>query len=99
MTFGKLIGGARARELVNGPKKAVLIDLADPVSFRDHKVPGSINLPLRRISSINQYDKDQVIILMGDEADPQTLSSALTYVAGYGMKHIYYLKTRADYQA
>lgn len=99
MTFGKLIGGARARDLVQGRTKAELIDLADPVSFRDNKIEGSINVPLRRISTFGQYPSNKPIVLLGDAADPQTLTSALKYIEGYGLTNVYYLKSRADYLA
>jgi hypothetical protein len=95
--FGKLISGARARSLVDGATKAVLIDLSDPVSFRDHKIAGSVNVPLRRISSISQYPKNNTIILMGDQNDPQVLTAALAYVAGYGYTKLFYLNSREDY--
>jgi hypothetical protein len=69
-------------------KGARVVDLRDPVAFRDGSVHGSTNMTLRQISSLSVHPKDKLLVLVGDPADEATLKAALRYVEGYGLMNI-----------
>lgn len=87
--FATQITGKKAQDLVK--KGALLIDLRDPVSFRDKSIPGAVNLSLRQVSSVQKHPKATKIVLIGDPADKGTVTSAGNYLSQYGFQHVYVL--------
>lgn len=84
-----LIAGKRAKQLVAAG--AILVDVRNPVAYRDHSITLSVNLSLRQISTLQQYPKTTTIIVVGDDSDADTLRSALKYAALYGFTKLYNL--------
>jgi rhodanese-related sulfurtransferase len=72
----------KAQNLV--AKGAMLIDVRDPVAFRDGTIPGAVNISLRRISELVKQPKNRCMILFGTSNDDDTLASALGYVRQFG---------------
>ena len=89
MANGQLITGKKAQTLVT--KGAVLVDVRDPVSFRDGSLPGAINMSLRQLSQLQKYPKTTKVVVFGDPKDPVTLKSALNYLEVYGFVNTFSL--------
>lgn len=69
-------------------KGTVVIDLRDPVAFRDGSLPESKNYTLRQISTLAAHPKDKLLVVIGDPIDPSTLSAAVRYLEAYGLMNI-----------
>jgi Rhodanese-like domain len=69
-------------------KGTVVIDLRDPVAYRDGSLPGSKNYTLRQISTLSAHPKDKTLVVVGDPVDPSTLSAAVRYLEAYGLMNI-----------
>ena len=87
MFAGTKISGKKAKKLVS--KGAVLIDVRDPVSFRDGSLPGAINLSLRQIINVRAYPITTSIVIFGATSNDPTLSSALSYIEQFGYTKLF----------
>jgi rhodanese-related sulfurtransferase len=91
MANGQLITGKKAQSLVS--KGAVLVDVRDPVAFRDGTLPNAVNMSLRQLSQLQKYPKTTAVVVFGDKNDPATLNSALNYLTLYGFTNTFSLGT------
>lgn len=85
------ITGTKARKLAD--KGAIIVDVRDPVSFRDGTVPGAINLSLRQLSHLQKHPKTTPIVIFGESATDSTLLSAINYLTLYGFSKVFSLGT------
>lgn len=69
-------------------KGAVVVDIRDPVSFRDSGISGSVNLSLRQLGRLLPHPRTTQIILVGDPEDPDALRVAHNYVIGFGFTKV-----------
>jgi rhodanese-related sulfurtransferase len=91
----KSIGGKRAQQLVD--KGAMLIDVRDPVSFRDGSLPGAVNISLRQISTLVKESKKRSLIFFGESATDETLNAAINYAYQYGFTEIFSIGTKENW--
>lgn len=89
------IDKAKAQKLIS--KGALLVDVRNPVAYRDGSIAGAINVPLRRISELQKYPKVTCVILFSDENDDGTLSSAMNYVRQFGFDRVYSLGDKSNW--
>lgn len=89
MISGQKINGTKAQKLMT--KGAILIDVRDGLSFRDHSIPNSINLPLRRISEVLKYPKTTSFIIVGFGHEDSDVKAAINYIGQYGFPIAYSL--------
>lgn len=85
------ITGKKAKALVD--KGAMLVDVRDPVAYRDKAIAGSVNLSLRQISSLVKHPKNTKIVLVGDPTDQSTLQAASNYLINYGFTSVNAIKS------
>ena len=85
----------KAQHLVN--KGAMLIDVRDPVSFRDNTIPGAVNISLRRISELMSHPKNKCLILFGDSDNDENLTSAVRYAQQFGFDKVYSLGAKENW--
>jgi rhodanese-related sulfurtransferase len=95
MTNGLFITGKKAKQLVE--KGAMLIDVRDPISFRDGTISGASNLSLRQLSIVQKQPKTTPVVIFGDPKDPATLNAAVNYVTTYGFNKVHALKSMEDW--
>jgi rhodanese-related sulfurtransferase len=88
----KQIGGNRAKRLVD--KGAMLIDVRDPVSYRDGSLPGAVNLSLRQLSSLIREPKTRTLIFFGESEGDETLRAAINYAYQFGFTEVLSLGTK-----
>jgi rhodanese-related sulfurtransferase len=86
MAFEKLITEAQAVQMSDAG--AMVVDLRDPIAFRDGALTKSINSTLRQISNLATYPKPMPLVLIGDPTDPATLKAAVRYLEGYGLTNV-----------
>lgn len=97
MILGQLIDGKKAKKLIE--KGAVLVDVRNPVAFRDGSLPGAINLSLRQLSTLLKYPKTTTIIVFGDQNDEDnTLKSSITYINLYGFQNVVSLGVKDNWE-
>lgn len=87
--LAKNINKKRAQELLS--KGAVLIDVRDPVSFRDGSLPDAINVPLRSVSSLRKYPLNTKIIFFGQTDNDKDLELAINYAWQMGFMNLFTL--------
>lgn len=87
MPLGHTISSKKAKQLAD--KGAVLIDVRDPVSFRDGTIPGAANMSLRQLPIIAKHPKTTTIVVIGSEQDPATLNAALNYLTNFGFGKVH----------
>ncbi|TFG98548.1 rhodanese-like domain-containing protein [Candidatus Thorarchaeota archaeon] len=93
--FAKQIGASRAREYIT--KGAMLIDVRDPVSFRDSSLPGAVNVPLRQLSSLIREPKTRKLIFFGESDGDDTLRAAINYAYQFGFAEIFSLGAKDNW--
>lgn len=94
--IGQKVTGKKAKSLID--KGAVLVDVRNPVAFRDGTLPGAINLSLRQLSQLSNKPKNTPIVLFGESDDDPTLKSAINYVNLYGFDKVYSLGTKENWE-
>ncbi|PPD55298.1 MAG: hypothetical protein CTY12_01445 [Methylotenera sp.] len=87
--LGKPIDKKRAEQLVE--KGALLIDVRDPVSFRDGSLKNAINLPLVNMSQLMTKDKNTKLIFFGKSKSDNELQLALSYAVQLKFEHVLYI--------
>lgn len=87
--LAKNIGKKRAQELIN--KGALLVDVRNPVAFRNGSLPDAINLPLRSISTLRKYPSNTKIIFFGEADDDKDLELAANYAWQMGFVNLFSL--------
>lgn len=88
----KRIGGKKAQQLVE--KGALLVDVRDPVSFRDGSLPGAVNLSLRQLSSLIREPKTRKLIFFGEAENDDTLNAAINYAYQFGFTEVFTLGSK-----
>ena len=76
-------------------KDGILVDIRDPVRFRDFHVDGSTYFSLRNVGLLRKYATDKCpIILIYETQDEETLRSFHNYMCQFAIdpKRIYCLK-------
>lgn len=91
----KKIDGKRAQRLIE--KGAMLIDVRDPVSFRDGSLPGAVNLSLRQLSSLIREPKTRKLIFFGESETDDTLKAAINYAYQFGFLDVFSLGTKDNW--
>ena len=87
--MGKPISKQRAEQLVeNG---ALLIDVRDPVSFRDGTLKNAINLPLVNMSQLMTKNKSTKLIFFGKHKQDNDVRLAMSYAVQLKFEHIHYI--------
>lgn len=94
--IGQKVAGKKAKALVE--QGALLIDVRNPVAFRDGTLPGAINMSLRQLSQLSTRPKTTPLILFGDSDDDPTLTSAINYASLYGFDKVYSLGTISEWE-
>lgn len=84
------ITGKKAKKLAD-TKGAVIVDVRDPVAFRDGSLPNAINMSLRQLSQLQVHPKTTPIVLVGQDHTDPTLKAALNYVELYGFRQVFSL--------
>lgn len=92
MTF---ITGTKAKKLIE--KGGIVLDMRDPVSFRDGTIPNAVNMTLRQLSLVQKHPKTTPVVLLGDPADPLTLRAAVNYVTNYGFANVHAMESIEDW--
>ncbi len=93
--YGTKINKDRAVALAN--KGSPVYDVRDAVAYRDDAIPGSHNLSLRQISTIQRLPRATPLIFVGDtKTDKSTLQMSLQYAFMYGFTHINYVDRSGD---
>lgn len=82
MHLGHTISSKKAKQLAD--KGAILIDVRDPVSFRDGTIPGATNMSLRQLPVVAKHPKATPIVVIGKEEDPATINAAVNYLTNFG---------------
>lgn len=95
MSDGQKISGKKAQKLVQ--QGAVLIDVRNPVAFRDGSLPGAVNMSLRQLTQVQKHPKTTPIILFGETEQDDTLKAAINYITLYGYTKVYSLGTMANW--
>lgn len=88
MSYGTNVTVEKAQKLIE-KKSAKVIDVRDPISFRDGTILQAVNVPLRNISSLIKWDKKTHLIIYGDE---ENLNAAAKYAVQMGFDNIYRIK-------
>lgn len=88
MSHGQ-ISGKKAQKLVE--QGAVLIDVRNPVAFRDGSLPGAVNLSLRQIPQVQKHPKTTTFVLFGESETDDTLKAAINYINLYGYTKVFSL--------
>ena len=95
MYEAKKIGGRRAKQLVeNG---AMLIDVRNPVSYRDGSLPGAVNLSLRQLASLLRQPKNRKLIFFGESEGDDTLRAAVNYAFQFGFAEVFSLGSKENW--
>lgn len=84
------ITGIKAKKL-HSTKGAVIVDVRDPVAFRDGTLPDAINLSLRQLSQLQAHPRTTPIILVGEGHTDPTLKAAINYIELYGFDKVFSL--------
>lgn len=90
-SYGHTISINRAQSLMS-KKGAILVDVRDPISFRDFSVPNSVNVPLNRISTLYTLVKTQHIIIANIDSNDTDVVMALQYLEQGGYYNTYCCK-------
>lgn len=94
MTGNKIIG-KKAQSLVE--KGAKLIDVRNPVAFRDGTIPGAQNVSLRQVSTLFKLPKNTKIIFFGDTNEDDNLKSVINYMVQAGFDQVYSLGAKDNW--
>lgn len=92
----KRIGGKRAQHLVD--KGALLIDVRDPVSYRDGTLPSAVNMSLRQLSSLIREPKTRTLIFFGESETDETLKAAINYAYQFGFTEVFSLGSKNTWE-
>jgi rhodanese-related sulfurtransferase len=70
---------------------AVLVDLRSPIEFRDYKIEGAINLPLRNFSArmMGEKNKSAKYIIFSNSVKDKDVELALRFAAEFGVKNVF----------
>ena len=93
--MAKRINGKKAQQLTE--KGALLIDMRDPVSFRDGSIPGAVNLTLRRVSTLVREPKTRNLIFFGENENDDTLKAAINYAYQFGFTEVFSLGCKENW--
>lgn len=96
MMYGQKVAGKKAQALVD--KGAMLIDVRNPVAYRDGTLPGAVNMSLRQLSQLATKPKTTPVVVFGDSDDDPTLKSALNYIVLYGFSKVYSLGSKENWE-
>ena len=98
MKHATKLNGARARKmLANGTR---VIQVCNPITFRDFSVKGAVNVPLRRINFMQTVEfvkTDPIIVVGEDETDVSSLQAAINYMTNYGYTKIFYVPSHESW--
>lgn len=78
---------AKAKKLVE--KGAVLLDVRNPVAFRNGSLPGAVNINARTVSSLLKHPKNTKLIFFGDADDDGTIVTMINYATQMGFMDVY----------
>ncbi len=94
--MGKKINNNYAGKLI--AKGAILIDVRDPVSFRDGTLPGAINITTCNVSRLMTWDKNSKLIFFGNSSQDSDLKTVLKYAHQLRFNNIFYLDDITDFK-
>lgn len=87
--MGKPIKKQQVETLVE--KGALLIDVRDPVAFRDGTLKNAINLPLVNMSQLMTRDKNTKLIFFGKHKSDNDVRLAMSYAVQLKFEHVLYI--------
>lgn len=87
--LGKPIDTKQAEQLVQ--KGALLIDVRDPVAFRDGTLKNAINLPLVNMSQLMTKDKNTKLIFFGKHRNDNDVQLAMSYAVQLKFPHVHFI--------
>lgn len=91
--MGKKVNATQVKNLRN--KGAILIDVRNPVVFRDGTVAGATNLVVSNISQLIAYPKHTKFIFFGENKDDPNLKMMLKY-ATQMFTDVFFLENKDD---
>lgn len=95
MFTGQKVNAQKAKKLIE--KGALLIDVRDPVAFRDGALPNAINVSLRNVSSLFKHPKTTKFVLYGSTNDDENLAAAANYLTQFGYINVYSLGAKDNW--
>jgi rhodanese-related sulfurtransferase len=81
------INKLRAEKLIN--KGALLLDVRDPVKFRDGHITDAINVSVRGVSSMLKYPKTTKMIIYGMTDQDSDINTVGNYLFQLGFPDVY----------
>lgn len=92
MFTAQRINVQKAQKLIK-EKNGILVDVRDPVAFRDGTMEGAVNLSLRQLSTLQRYQRSTPIILYG-ESDDTAVATAANYLIQFGFNKVFSVDKR-----
>lgn len=86
------ISKEKAQKLIK-EKNGILVDVRDPVAFRDATMEGAVNMSLRQLSSLQKYPKHTPIILF-NETNDDNIKAAANYLIQFNFEKVSLLITQ-----
>jgi len=90
LTGQRTINGTKAKKVID-KGNSIIIDIRDPVSYRNGSLPNAVNLSLRKISSLIKIPKTTSLIFFGVSNEDDDLRAAVNYAEQMGFKNVYSL--------
>lgn len=81
------VSSTKAKKLVE--KGALLLDVRNPVSFRNGSLPGAINVSVRNVSSLLKHPKNTKLVFFGDTDTDGTIETVMNYAVQLGFMDVY----------
>lgn len=81
------INKLKAEKLRN--KGAIILDVRDPIKFRDGHVDGALNVTVRAVSSMLKYPKTTKMIIYGAADDDPDINTVGNYLFQLGFPDVY----------
>lgn len=72
-------------------KGGMLIDVRDPVSFRDGTLPSAVNIPNTNMSQLMTKDKKTNLIFFGKNKEDPDLLRALNYASQLNFVNLFFI--------
>lgn len=94
--LGQKINGIKAKKLID-KGNTLLIDVRDPVAFRDGSLPDAINLSLRSVSSLMKHSRTTKLIFFGSPNDDSDVRAAINYAIQMGFSQVFSLGTKENW--
>lgn len=91
----KRVNGDTAKKLVE--RGAVLVDVRNPISFRNGTITGAINMPVRIVHNLIPYNKKTKFVFFGENENDPDLKTILNYATQF-FEHVYFLSNKDEWK-